>query len=298
MTNTTHRKTTGIALALAVVLSATAVFFHVSGYATQEKTIPDHGSFTECRACHQEKYKMWEASRHSKSGKIITQKSGADCIGCHTPEGFAARLQGTTFDPSGRESFNSLSCVACHKPGSGANPKQLVMDPKILCGECHAASDVLEGKGATGLNDVRSFHSAVTCVSCHMPEANHNMKIVRPDASGLPEDSTDTCSRCHKDSTRDTHARHLQNWRELYRKAREPIEADLKMITAVMKEKPDLLDAGLQAKLSAARANLFLLQRDSAQYAHNLDFALEIARQASKDIEEIKEVIKRDTPSR
>jgi formate-dependent nitrite reductase cytochrome c552 subunit len=172
------------------------------------------------------------------------------------------------------------------------------MDPKILCGECHAARDVLEGKGATGLNDVRSFHSAVTCGSCHMPEANHNMKIVRPDTPDLPKDSLDTCSRCHKDKTRDALARQLQDWRELYRKTMDPIDADLKMISAVMKEKPDLLDAGLQARLSATRANLFLLTRDSARDAHNLDFALEIARQASKLIEEIKEVIKRELPPR
>ncbi|MDR0311206.1 MAG: hypothetical protein LBJ21_06435 [Acidobacteriota bacterium] len=292
MTNSTHRKTTGIAIVPAVVLAAFTALFHMVGFAAQEKNIPDHSSFTDCQACHAEKFKMWEASKHSEASTHVTPKSGADCIGCHTAEGFAARLRGEKFDPAGKEKFNTISCVSCHKPGSSANPKQLVRDSEKLCDECHTQRRVLEGKGATGVKDTRSFHSALTCVSCHMPEANHYLKVIRPDDPDLPEDRLDTCARCHKDNSRKARAKHLLDWQAFYKEAMDPINADLAAISAATKEKPDLLNAGLKAKLSTVRANLFILQQDASRGAHNLDFALEIMSQASKDIKEIKAAIK------
>jgi predicted CXXCH cytochrome family protein len=279
-------------LALGGVLAAAAIFFHVAGLPAQEKSIPDHGSLTDCRMCHAEKYKMWETSGHSEASSHVTPKSGVDCIGCHTAEGFAARLQGNKFDPSGYESFNTISCVVCHKPGSSANPKQLVLDSQKLCSECHTQRRVLDGKEAKGIDGKRSVHSGLRCESCHMPEANHGMKFIRPDDPKLPEGQLDTCARCHKDDNRESRAKLLPDWQASYKKAMDPIQADLAAISAAMKEKPDLLDADLKAKLSDVRANLFILQQDASRGAHNLDFALEIMALASKDIKIIKAAIK------
>ena len=168
----------------------------------------------------------------------------------------------------------------------------LVGDPGKICSECHSQRAVLEGKGATGVEEMRSLHSAVTCVACHMSEANHDMKLFRPDDPGLPEDRLDSCTRCHKGSTRSVYAKLLPTWQEQYKEYMDPLEADLAEIAASLKEKPDLLNADLKAKLSVVRANLFLIQRDGSRGAHNQDFTLEIIAKALNDIKEIKAAIK------
>ena len=289
MTNGTYRKTIKASIAFAGILAVSAVIFQLAGLAAQEKSIPDHGSFSDCRMCHAEKYALWEKSGHSKANKIVTGAApvGADCLSCHTAEGFAAKLQGGTVDPADRASFNTLSCMVCHKPGSDANPKQLVLNSEKLCDECHTQIRVIQGKGAAGVEDTRSFHSGVACVACHMPGASHEMKFIRPDDPGLPEDRPDTCTRCHRDNNRKARAEQLTDWRALYKEAMDPVEADLAAISAALKTNPELLNADMKAKLSTVRANLFILQQDASRGAHNLDFALKIMAKASKDIKEI-----------
>ena len=241
------------------VLATSAILLHISiGLAAQEKSIPDHGNFKDCQACHTEIYKMWKATRHSKPPE---QKAGADCL-------------------------------SCHKPGSSENPKQLAMDREKLCNECHTQRTVLEGKGARGIEDTRSFHSGVACVSCHMSEANHDMKLFRPDDPKIPEDRLDTCTRCHNDNNRKMRAKQLPDWLEFYKEAMDPVEADMAIIAARLKEKPDLLNADLKAKLDTTDFNLSIIKLDGSHGAHNLDFALEILAKASKDIKEIKAAIK------
>ncbi len=72
----------------------------------------------------------------------------------------------------------------------------------------------------------------------------------------------------------------------------DALQADVKAISAVMKEKPDLLNAGLKAKFGAVQGNLSILVRDGSRGVHNLDYALEIMNLAAKDLGEIKAVIK------
>jgi len=232
MTNSAYRKILTSSLVLTGILAVSAILFQIVGLAAQEKSIPDHSSFTDCQACHAEKYKMWEKSGHSIANKIVTGTApvGADCLGCHTAEGFTAKLQGGTVDPADRASFKTLSCTVCHKPGSNGNPKQLVINSEKLCDECHTQIRVLQGKGATGVEDTRSFHSGVTCVSCHMPETNHEMKFVRPDDPGLPEDRLDTCTHCHKDNNRKARAKQLTDWRAQHKEAMDLVEAHLAAI--------------------------------------------------------------------
>ena len=294
MKNIALHKIVGTAFALIGILGAAALFFHMAGFAAQDKSIPDHGSLTDCRMCHQEKYKMWETSRHSRAIERVKSatETNADCSGCHTAEGVAARLQGNKVDPANAGNFNSITCIACHKPGSGAFPKMLVSDPGKLCSECHSQRAVLQGRGAAGIDEIRSLHSAVTCVACHMSESNHDMKVIRPDDPGLPDDRADACTRCHKGNTRRVYAESLRDWQNHYKEDMDPIEADMAAISTALKEKPDLLNEDLKAKLSVVRSNLFIIQRDGSRGAHNLDFALEIMATASKDIKEIKAAIK------
>jgi hypothetical protein len=87
-------------------------------------------------------------------------------------------------------------------------------------------------------------------------------------------------------------AKQLPDWLEFYKEAMDPVEADLAVISARLKEKPNLLNAALKAKLDAINFNLSIIRRDGSRGAHNLDFALEILANASKDIKEIKAAIK------
>ena len=290
----TCKKVIKTVMAFTGLLAVIAILFQAPKLFAQEKSIPDHGNFSDCQMCHAEKYKMWEKSGHSKASKIVTGKApvGSDCLGCHTAEGFAAKLQGGTVDPADRGSFNTVTCMVCHKPGSSVNPKQLVLNSEKLCDECHTQIRVLHGKEAADIEVTKSFHSDISCVSCHMPETNHEMKFVRPDDPDLPKDSRDTCARCHNDNSREARAKQLAEWQALYKEAMDPVQAGLAAISAATKGKPDLLNADQNAKLSTVRANLFILQQDASSGAHNLDFALKIMEKASKDIKEIEAAIK------
>jgi predicted CXXCH cytochrome family protein len=282
------RKITLACLAIAAVVGIFAIVL-----ADDKKEIPDHSNFTSCQACHPEKQSTWEASGHSKAiGRIAAVTSSADCYGCHSTEGFAAKLQGTKVDTAKKESFHTISCLACHDPAGSKHPYRLVADPEDLCESCHSQRAVLKGEGAKGIEDMRNVHSAVTCVSCHMTEGNHLLKVLRPDDPKLAENRMDTCTACHKDNNRKTRARQLQEWQAEYKEKMDPLQADLNSINAVTKEKPDLLNDELKARLANVRFNLSLLERDRSRGAHNLDFALEVMALASADLKELKAAVK------
>ena len=251
-----------------------------------------------CVSCHETSHlrvsDMWKASGHSKSLSHIINDSRAtaDCYGCHSEEGFKARLQGKKIDTAQKESFNPVTCTTCHDPQHGKNSRKLVVDSEDLCSSCHSQRAVLQGKGAKGIDETRSFHSAVDCVSCHMTDGNHLMKVFRPDDPEVSEKRLDTCTACHKDNNRKARASQLQEWQETYKKEMDPLQADLNAINAALKEKPNLLNDALKTKLSNVGANLSMLAHDSSRGAHNVDFASEIMSSAAKDLLEIKSAIK------
>ena len=82
-----------------------------------------------CVSCHETShlriFDMWKTSGHSKSLSLIVNNSqaSADCYGCHSDEGFKAKLQGKKIDTAQKESFNSVTCVTCHNPEHGKNLK-------------------------------------------------------------------------------------------------------------------------------------------------------------------------------
>ena len=260
----------------------------------QDKTeIPDHTNFQSCEACHADKQSMWEQSGHSKAiGRLANAASSADCYACHSTEGFTAKRQGNKVDPAQKAGFHTVSCLACHDPRGGKYPRRLVADPEELCESCHRQRSMLKGEGAKGIEDVRNVHSAVSCVSCHMTEGNHSMKVLRPDDPDLKENRVDTCTGCHKDNNRAARARQLQEWQGDYKEKMDMVQADAKAINTATREKPDLLNADLKAKLNNLTFNLSMLERDKSRGAHNHDYALEIMDKAAKDLKELKAAIK------
>jgi predicted CXXCH cytochrome family protein len=272
---------------MAAVLSAA---FH---FADEKKTIPDHSSFPSCQPCHPEKVSMWEDSGHSKAIRLVTgnKKGATDCSSCHSPQSIGGKPPAPATDMDEKESFHKVACLACHSRQNTEYVHRLVMDPERLCTVCHSQKPIFWGHGAKGIEDLRNFHSGVPCISCHMTEGNHRMKVLRPDDPGLTGGRLDTCTACHKDNNRKGRVRQIQDWQSLYEETMKPLLADVKAIDEALNKKPDLLNDALKSKLDDVKYNLALLEQDGSRGFHNFVFMLEITANADNDLKQIKAAI-------
>jgi predicted CXXCH cytochrome family protein len=248
-------------------------------------------------ANHLRNYNMWAASGHSKALSLIINSNfaNADCYGCHSAEGFAAKLKGAKVDVSKKATFSTITCVACHDPHDSENSRQLVMTPEKLCVSCHSNGPqeaMVKGTAVKGIEETKSSHSGFNCVQCHMTEANHLMKVIRPDAPDLAERRADTCTSCHKNSNKKEQAARLQEGQASFTKSMDSLQADLKTINAAMKEKPDVFTPELKTRINSASSNLMLLTRDKSKGAHNFVYAKKVIDQAGIDLEAAKAAMK------
>jgi predicted CXXCH cytochrome family protein len=262
--------------------------------AEEEEDIPDHANFQSCQACHAEKHDMWETSGHGKAIRRIAENnaSATDCSGCHSAQRPEAGRQEPMIDNANKESFHRISCLACHSRQKSRYDHSVVMNPEELCDVCHTQRAVFWGKGARGIEEARNFHSGVPCISCHMTEGNHQMKVLRPDDPGLTDKRLDTCTACHKDNNREARVQQIQEWQSTYDENTAPLLEDTKTIEAALKKSPGLLDATLKSRFDDVKANLELLEKDGSRGFHNFVFSLEIASMASRELKEIKATIK------
>ncbi len=285
-----------VAISLIAILTTAGAYAIVK--AEDKKAIPDHSGFAlpACASCHAEINSMWAASDtgHSKALGLIVNanQTTADCYACHSAEGFAAKLQEKKVDIAQKSSFTAVTCIACHDPKKKESTGLLVMESEKLCNSCHTQRAVLKGHGARGIEDSRSFHSGVDCVSCHMTEGNHRMKVLRPDDQALSDKRIDTCTACHKDNNRKARAKQLQEWQSTYDEEMKPLQADVDAVNAALKKKPDLLNPELKTRFDSVTANLSILVKDRSRSAHNFDYALEIMALAKSDLKEIKAAMK------
>jgi hypothetical protein len=258
-------------------------------FAEEKKNIPDHTNFQSCQPCHADKQQTWDASGHSKAiAQTVNQVStAADCKGCH-----AQKPQANAAASAQKESFHKAACLACHSLQKTAYDHRIVVDPEKLCESCHTQRPIFLGKGARGMDDLRNFHSGVPCISCHMTEGNHTMKVLRPDDPGLTEQRMDACTSCHKDNNRKARVRQIQEWQSTYDENMAPLLADVKTVEAALKKTPNRLNASLKSKFEDVKANLSLMEKDGSRGFHNFVFSLEIAAQAKSSLKEIKSALK------
>ena len=185
-------------------------------------------------------------------------------------------------------SVHKISCLACHARQTTGYARRLVIAPEKLRNLCHNQRAVLWGKGAKGIEDARNFHSGVACVSCHMTEGNHDMRVIRPDDPGLAGNRQDTCTACHKDNNRAARVDQIQEWQSTYEENMASVLAEVKSVEAAIESTPSLLDASSKGKFEDVKANLSILQKDRSRSFHNFVFALEITSRATADLREIK----------
>lgn len=243
---------------------------------------------------HLRNYNMWEASKHARAlSKIIDNDTAkTECYACHSAEGFQAKLQGKTIDISGKAGFNTLTCTACHNAHNSDYPHQLVVDSRRLCNSCHTQVAFLKGEGVSGVDETPGVHSEVACVTCHMTEANHLMKVIRPDASGLAESRTDSCTACHSYFERKYNAELLQSWESKFSKEMETLQEDLNYIRNAAKTDEAILTGELKSKFDSAGANIMLLVRDGSHGVHNFELTTNIMSKVREDLDTVKAVIK------
>jgi len=109
-----------------------------------------------CFGCHSDTntvlvaaQQQWEHSRHS-SGRTLNENDGT-CKGCHTSEGFIARITGTTV-PDEIQDATAIHCFTCHAPHTNGDFRLRVRTPVTLanfttydlgegnlCATCHQA---------------------------------------------------------------------------------------------------------------------------------------------------------------
>jgi predicted CXXCH cytochrome family protein len=269
------------------------------------KPAPDSSSV------HLRNYNMWAASAHGNSMKAVLAyspngKPNPECLKCHSADVVVAAAKGKTADISHPETLEPLTCTACHDPHGGQD-HQLRLEPEKLCVSCHANEAVAPGKpakagssvyesneaalkgyGAIGIKETESFHSEFTCVECHMTQGNHLFKVIRPDAPELEATRADTCTTCHKDSTKDVRAAYLQQWQGMFDAKMPALQADLKLIGDALKADPKVLSADLKAKYDVSKTNLSIINNDGSHGAHNFEYAMKIMGQAQKDLAAVK----------
>jgi hypothetical protein len=181
----------------------------------------------DCSQCHDAQPNHihsaeWNNSRHA----IVTRDpSGAgreSCVGCHTANGFAGRMSGST---NINTTYEAITCAACHDPHDASKPSQLrssgpvtLMDGTvvtadrvgkgILCMECHHSR-------ANATNYVEITPGSTRFGPHHGPEADmllgvNGITYGKTIPSSAHRDAVgDTCVHCHMQNDASTNATYL-----------------------------------------------------------------------------------------
>lgn len=259
---------------------------------------------------HHKTYNEWLVSGHGPKA-VADLKSNdhasAACYACHTQEGLSAKQGGKEFKLDKEADYVAISCVSCHRPhGLGK-----AGDEKTLCTQCHNGSlaagtsvkpgatphhpmkEFFEGWGAAGgITSNGNFHKEVTCQECHMANNNHLMQVVNPNAKDLDAHSNDACTKCHKDSTRESRGAYMEMWIETTTAKLTQLHADLDVIDAAVKD-GTTLSTDAKLKYDTAKTNILFVEADGSKGAHNFDYAQKILSAAGKDLAAVKASIGR-----
>jgi hypothetical protein len=108
----------------------------------------------DCNQCHDApthhvKGTEWNVSRHG----LTTGPASANCVGCHSANGFIARMNGDTFT---NQTFAAISCQACHEPHGQTMPTN---NPHLL--RMLAAVTMPDGTVVTNAGE------GALCLQCH-----------------------------------------------------------------------------------------------------------------------------------
>ena len=126
----------------------------------------------DCTSCHS------VHNSKSKEDMLRTSTESATCFTCH--KSYRAKSQRSSHHPIFE---GKMSCVSCHNPHDGTNPKMVTANSvNEKCYECHAE------KRGPFLHE----HAPVreNCLSCHDPHGSNHDKLLQAKQPYL-------CQRCH-----------------------------------------------------------------------------------------------------
>ena len=103
-----------------------------------------------CGSCHQPELKVWQQGPHARAAASIASTRGSACLACHT----------TGDAPTDLPAERAVGCEACHGPGRGYAPEDIMRDPPLskalglrslkagperdaVCKSCHRSSTKL-----------------------------------------------------------------------------------------------------------------------------------------------------------
>ena len=169
-----------------------------------------------CTSCHEVKV----------SGETVVvdliQPTQTLCFTCHEKQG----------GQSVHWPYNAGECTACHDPHGSAFQGQLKAEMNQLCLACHldGAASATEnstariyldkdrvyghpyfGHPVAGHPDPLNPKAEMTCLSCHLPHAGAELKLIAPPRrenadvlNNESESSQDICLQCHTKINKDT----------------------------------------------------------------------------------------------
>lgn len=147
-------------------------------------------SSTQCFACHTQHAEEWQSGQHAGSwtGPEVRRLSGdfsnQDCIDCHAPEPVFVTGIGKRVQPRTLRRPEGVDCLTCHAlPGGGvaasfSNPAAPCSPTETvdlvradLCVGCHNQHETVnQWRGS------RYFEERVSCIDCHMPPRDGDIK--------------------------------------------------------------------------------------------------------------------------
>jgi hypothetical protein len=110
-----------------------------------------------CGECHREAFEAWSKSAHARASESLGRRvASRRCLSCHS----------TGEAPAGRPFYSGVQCEACHGPGAGYAPEDIMRNPTLsrdlglrelgseeqrraLCLGCHRSSTRLRAFDVT-----------------------------------------------------------------------------------------------------------------------------------------------------
>ena len=136
-----------------------------------------------CAQCHDapDRYQVVAQWRSCRMSALRPGTAATACRGCHTSQGFVARLRGVDLpaDPAARTA-EPVTCAACHDPhGPGSTAPRMVRvtdkdrGASALCAACHrsdlAASDEIRLAARLAPMAPQAELAPADCLRCHRP---------------------------------------------------------------------------------------------------------------------------------
>ena len=173
-----------------------------------------------CMGCHEDRYKTYMLSTHSKKGIPGSPANQADCESCHGPGAAHVEKSGERgvgififskkiadaksksakclschgegrdhafWDMSGHK-VADVSCDSCHTIHSGTR-KNLKAEQPDLCNICHRSIRMQQNK--ISHHPIRE--GKLKCTNCHDPHGGFGPKMVKADSLN------ELCYQCHAD---------------------------------------------------------------------------------------------------